>query len=318
MKDKKRVLMVGTSCLIMVGTLFGMIGFNQNQIQHVSSDIQVQGKGIGFKLLVERNFRNGTFEKTISYNFNPDTITDKTVTMEVYYADKKEDCSDVLTAILNQENQTIVITCLKDFNRQINLKLTSNMIPSLSATLIIDYEKKVKSLTLTDNICWGVGGNSDMESFKKGEFFDYEYTSFTKDKNYTFKIRDPHVEYVDNIDFRGIHELLNTDEYVGLNKLICDKMCDLGELPSAEELWNLYDNDDWRSYIYQTTQDNYGHNDYFGIKLRINMTLVCVENENWNVFYRDKDVYFLLGDYDFSNYIVQPDKIEFSESNIIF
>ena len=91
MKDKKKIV-IGLSCLLMVGTLCGVIGVNKTPSNQISSDITVQGKGIGFKLLAERNFKNGAFEKTISYSFNPDTITDKTVTMEVYYADEKEDC----------------------------------------------------------------------------------------------------------------------------------------------------------------------------------------------------------------------------------
>lgn len=316
MKDKKKIV-IGLSCLLMVGTLCGVIGVNKTPSNQISSDITVQGKGIGFKLLAERNFKNGAFEKTISYSFNPDTITDKTVTMEVYYADEKEDCSEVLTADLNQEEQTIVITCYKDFSRVINLKLTSNMIPELTATLIIDYEKKVRKLTLTDRSCWGVGGNSDLESFKEGEFFECEYTTFTKDKNYTFELVNPRVVYADDIDFRGINELLEPDEYIGFNKLLVDKMCAFGELPTADELWNLYDNDDWRAFIYQTTIDNYGH-PYFGIKYKISGTLRCVQNESWNVFYNEKEMFFMLGDYDFSNYIVTPDKLEFSESNIIF
>ena len=85
MKDKKRKALIGISCLLMVGTLCGVMGINHKSSTQISSDIKVEGKGIGFKLLVERNFKNGTFEKTIGYSFNPETITDKTVTMEVYY-----------------------------------------------------------------------------------------------------------------------------------------------------------------------------------------------------------------------------------------
>ena len=218
---------------------------------------------------------------------------------------------------MDQENQTIVITCHKDFGRVINLKLTSNMIPDLTATLIIDYEKKVKQLTLTDNVCWGVGGNCDMESFKEGEFFNYEYTDWTKDKEYTFEMVNPRAVYADDIDFRGINELLAPDEYVGLSKLLVDKMCAFGEMPTADELWNLYDNDDWRAYIYQATQDNYGHPN-LGIKYKISGALTCVQNPDWKVFYNEKEVYFMLGDFDYSNYIVRPDGINFSESNIIF
>ena len=218
--------------------------------------------------------------------------------MEVYYADKKEDCSEVLTASLDQENQTIVITCHKDFATKIILTLTAVNNPKAYLEMAIHYEKK---LLLIDMNYQDLTYGDQFMQFDQELLYKPIYSQYTKDKNYTFEI--------DIIDFTYYDGL---GQFENFQDLFAEKIVEMISEESewtAEMWWNLSENNQWHSALLE-----YDSNDIVYGKL-----LYKVKCNETNMVSED----FLCSFYiplamDYSNFEVLVDSLQTSDVELVF
>jgi hypothetical protein len=164
-KRRRRTIVLG-SVLAGVALLSGLAsltnGFQDFTEEGVAGAIDASGKlaieevkNIRFKTLREEVLPDGTVEKTISYTLTPSdsTATDfgyvtdwvKTASADdesATWADGKK-TSDYLSYQSDTAAKTLTFHCLSAFGKPILFTMVSNDNPNVSATLRIDYVRKV-------------------------------------------------------------------------------------------------------------------------------------------------------------------------------
>lgn len=113
-----------------------------------------EAKGIHIKLLSTVSNADGTVTKVVSYSLDPKeaVVTDFNAGLDwnrgtdsqydwEYDASKKVE--DYMTYYIDPTEKTITFTCKKAFGRKINFDLSLKDNPSVKASLLIDYERKV-------------------------------------------------------------------------------------------------------------------------------------------------------------------------------
>ena len=285
----------------------------------------IESRGVRIRLLSTRTLEDESVEKTFSYSVEPSNATNKDVKVSALFVDGS-DCSSVITTAVDKETQTITITCKGAFKQKIIVKVTSVDNPEAYAEVTLNYVKKIESIAGTiTSLHVGNGWDLDFEGCHKdtsvtyADFITPTYSDFTKDKQYTFGMRD--IQIIDD-EFLIQGSLPDQDKdelYAELTVMLYDAFNNQGALPTTEDMWNAVDSDAYRSWLLSVNDlDPWADDAYLCLEVR--GTIYCIEDPSISVqigggthFY----VYFSFqGDY--SDYKVGVDSISVEQTEIDF
>lgn len=285
----------------------------------------IESRGVRIRLLSTRTLEDQSVEKTFSYSVEPSNATNKDVKVSALFVDGS-DCSSVITTAVDKETQTITITCKGAFKQKIIVKVTSVDNPEAYAEVTLNYVKKIESIAGTiTSLHVGNGWDLDFEGCHKdtsvtyADFITPTYSDFTKDKQYTFGMRD--IQIIDD-EFLIQGSLPDQDKdelYAELTVMLYDAFNNQGALPTTEDMWNAVDSDAYRSWLLSVNDLDPWADDAY-LCLEVQGTIYCIEDPSISVqigggshFY----VYFSFqGDY--SDYKVGVDSISVEQTEIDF
>lgn len=285
----------------------------------------IESRGVKIKLLSTRTLEDQSVEKTFSYSVEPSNATNKDVKVSALFIDGS-DCSSVITTAVDKETQTITITCKGAFKQKIIVKVTSVDNPEAYAEVTLNYVKKIESIEGTITSLYV--GNGWTQNYPEqhidttvtyADFITPTYSDFTKDKQYTFGMKD--IQIIDDeFLIQGSLPAQDTEElYTELTVMLYDAFNNQGALPTTEDMWNAVDSDAYRSWLLSVNDlDPWADDAYLCLEVR--GTIYCIEDPSISVqigggthFY----VYFSFqGDY--SDYKVGVDSISVEQTEIDF
>ena len=196
---------------ILLGLLLGVIalgaiGYGTYQVLNEDTPIvetdnggvseTIESRGVKVRLLSTRTLEDERVEKTFSYSIEPSNATNKDIKVTSAYADGSES-SQVITTSVNSADQTITITCNGPFKQKIIVKVTSVDNPEAYAEVTLNYVKKIESIE--GNITSLYVGNGWTHNYDGchiddtvtyADFITPTYSDYTKDKQYTFGMKD--------------------------------------------------------------------------------------------------------------------------------
>ena len=197
------LLLIRLSFLLLTGVTSCSTSSNDEVIKEEVSEENLELKvvkadNVSIKRLNTTNNADGSVTTTLSYSVTPTYATNTGISVAVKFKDGTS-CSSFLTASVNTTSKIITIKCLKAFSKQILLTATASDGSGASATMTIDYEKK---LTKLDTGAWDSFSVSIYEDFTnfagdtelKGAvinqtyFYSPTYSLCSVDKSYTYKV----------------------------------------------------------------------------------------------------------------------------------
>ncbi len=312
------------SLLLCVGT-YEVLRKVEDTDSLIDSEIQNIEKGITLKLLNTVNNPDGSVDKTFKYSIQPFNATNQQVKVSAKYFDNS-DCSDVLKASIAIESKTITLKCKADFSKKIYVTITSLADESKSAQIVIDYVKKLKSISYRSddqeiNKIWACGYGFDSSITGKAQYknsFTFEeivqanYSKFTKDKSYTFKVKDVSIEE-EQFYFED-PQTFEDEVKQNFEKALKTKITNMSDSYfTADEIWNFSNNNDYHSSLKVIDLDGIGT--YI---VNVKATYYCVEDptkefkidKRWEFSFMDQNAY--------ADKIVNVDLIKPEVTNIEF
>lgn len=323
------LLLVGATATVTAGICtdwFKKNPFEQAQKQDKSDvETSIKESGVSLKLLSTSTTSEGYVVKTFTFGVEPANATDQTVTASVKYKDGS-DCSAVMSVAVNNEAKTIALTCKGAFSKQIIVTVTSKANSSAKATITLDYVKKLLSINRKKteiNIGAGVTGTTYATNFSINEMITPSYSVYTKDKNYTFAVKDVSVtgdEIIydgSDLDLGWSTEILQQTYLTPVANLLKTKILNKGSVPTKEEIWNLNDDNEWHSFLksYESAVKG-GYGEYV-CSFSLSATYYCVEEPSKEVKY-DLSTLGFYPAYDWTGFNVGVNKITVETPNIEF
>lgn len=277
-----------------------------------SVETETTDSGIKLKLLSSNVLDNGSVEKIFSYSINPDNATVQEITAEAKYSDDTS-CDDVLKVNVLNGTKQIVLTCTGAFDKVINVTLTSIDNSEATATITVNYIKRIEGVEIRLNRSIDV--IDQVKAFTLNDFYDGVYSKYTKDKTYTLSwYQDPYVELQS-----GVNDNIGGVIDDGLSKfesLIIERITNFGAFPTAEEIWNLSETQEWKEFLLQHSPSYDGEVDppyvvnpdvdYY--KFHIDGRLLINEDPN---LYFDLDTEFFIATilYDYNEFKVPVEEV---------
>lgn len=234
------------------------------------NDIEIKENGIKIKYLNTQKNNLGQVVKTFNYSIEPENATFKEVDINLAYKDGSN-CSEVMSASIDQQTRTVTLTCLQDFDKQIVLKIFSTKWIDIYSTLTIDYEEKISNVVpVSDTIIYDGDHNfvedKENSSFGRKNIFTWTGSKYTIAKtDYTWTLSGGVVSIVDSnlyYDIAGVGsqgtEFIN--KYVNLvkNALFSETLYSNGhnihikseiDGVSASAVWNLTTSETIHHYL---------------------------------------------------------------------
>lgn len=262
-------------CFILcIGVLigFGRV-INDSEKPSSSSTHEIISRGIEARMLSSTTNSYGEKDQVFAYSFTPANATNQEIEVSLKYADNT-DCTSVMNYTLDSENKKITLSCKAAFAKKINVVLKSKANTNATATIILDYVKKTKSLVLKESsFSFGKLSKGDSLSLSPLSFVSPTYSIFTKDKNYTFKTKVNGLTIQDN--FPSAPTAACEAFIAGLKTRIESG----SSYFTADELWNLDTSNSWRSILKATTIDDFD-DDRNCFSLSLNASFTCVEDSS--------------------------------------
>lgn len=334
--------------LLVLLTLFGAVigattatavftkGFRTNPFEQGEKDpssgleTSIKEDGVSLKLLATSTTSEGYVVKTFGFTITPSNASDQTVNAEAKYKDGS-DAADVIAVSVDNEAKTISLTNKGAFSQQIVVTVTSNDNAQAKATITVDYVKKLLGIHSSvekegDGNYYFFGGNytgNNLSDFSISSMITPEYSVYTKDKNYTFAVKDVSVledEWL--CSSAEYFDIINSD-HIGraIAKLLEEKIKTGGALPTAEEIWNIDSEPGWHSYLSYISENHLNEESDEHLSFVLKATYYCVEDPSIELKFSDDfyDTYlFLSFDYDYSDKTVEVSGINTEVSNIEF
>ena len=328
-KTKKIILGLLLSVIALGAIGFGVYQAFKEETPIVETDNSgisetIESRGVRIRLLSTRTLEDESVEKTFSYSVEPSNATNKDVKVTSAYVDGS-DSSAVITTSVDTSSQTIIVVCKGAFKQKIIVKVTSVDNPEAYAEVTLNYVKKIESIegTITSLYVgngWEYNYKTDHidTSVTYADFITPTYSDYTKDKQYTFAMKDIQI-IEDEFLIQGSLSAQDTDElYASLTVMLYDAFNNQGALPTTEDLWNAVDSDAYRSWLLSVA-DSDPMSDHY-LCLEVTGTIYCVEDPTISVdiggdtwFY----VYFSFqGDY--SDFKVGVDSVSVEQTEIDF
>lgn len=195
-KSVSSSLISGLCILLIVGALIGLgRGINLPSKPSTSSsveNVEILSRGITIKKLSETTNTLGEKDQVFEYSILPESATNQEIEVAANYIDGS-DCSNVLDYSLNLSSKQVILSCKGPFSKKINVDLRSKNNEKAKATIVLDYVKKIKTITAKENLAM-VFDYDDYQSdtytritgFQPSNLYKVLYSDFTKDKSYTF------------------------------------------------------------------------------------------------------------------------------------
>ena len=327
MKNRKQILCISLFCISIIGGL----SLTHRSANPSSNDaISVQEDGITLRMISETNTPEGWTEKRFSYKVVPCNATNQRVIASLKFEDGK-DCSEVMTIRVDEEKKEIILICKKAFDKKIMGVISSEENPSVKAKITIDYVKKLLDIhakTYSSSYFY-FGGDcplNNLSDFSVKSFVEPTYSIYTKDKNYTFAVKDVSVFFdewngpMDGTDYYDF--CLNSDHIMeAVSELLEERILSGGKLITADELWNIDSEPGWHSYLAWVSENHYEaeNNCYFRFSFRA--TYYCIENPSVEFSFNgtENDSYIYMShNFDYSNKTIEVSAIHLDSATIEF
>lgn len=314
----KIVLKKVVIALISVLFLVSLVLFNNMDMVKDSSDyVSINSNGISVRMLSVKDNSYGEKDQTFTYSIMPENATEQGIFVEINYVDGEGDCSSVMDYVVNEEKKEVTLSCKGPFSTQIEVKLISKDNEDVTASIVLNYVKKVVGYKKNNPLVYGEGGTGGFsKKFDSLLFVEPSYSVYTKDRDYTFETK------VNSIK-ENIHRLddsyCNFEEFDSIVESIRVKLeskIENGESYfTSVELWNMSASMDWHNLL--TSIDiNVVDLGIGQLVFDANLTISCVEEPS--VSYTD-DFFIicsLAGHY--NEFFVKVDSISPSKSVIDF
>ena len=259
----------------------------------------IKEDGVSLKLLATTTTSEGYVVKTFSFTITPANATDQTVNAEAKYKDGS-DASAAIAVSVDNEAKTISLTNKGAFSKQIVVTVTSNDNAQAKATITVDYVKKVTAITPKANyssdgktILLQCGFSEDYQNEVSGNYIDdfaeeslieVSYSIYTKNKNYTFAVKDVEVTFDHVIWFdenegqSGGGYLYQCTEFTEtLRKTIEEKIASKESI-TVSDIYNAGSSTEYHNYLKGMDIKNGGERHENYITYSVSATYYCVED----------------------------------------
>ncbi len=320
---------------ILIGGLsalaFSIGDINNNFIQSTENDsdlnTSVKENGISVQFLSSKINDDKSVTKTFTYSITPENATNQNVTVEAKYNDNTN-CDDVLTASVDISSKTISLVCKADFEKQIYVTITSSSDFSKTAQITVDYVKKVKSIDYklgdsdSDSDYWYTGCGMQVnagfrDSFAFNDLLDVTYSKFTKDKKYTFNVKD--VTLIDDELMCGDCSSFETELRTNFTNALKTKITNLSDTYfNDDEIWNFSTSNKYHSIISQFNDDSYRYEEQGYICYKFKASYYCVEDPTIELKIDKYWQFSLISPSGFLGKTINVDEINTQTKNIEF
>lgn len=305
-KESKRLLFKLLSGVTATSLIVAGVGiyinlekdFSSSNNEETSNDGFIKNEGIDIKLVNEIRNEDGTITRTFTYSIQPESATNQSVEVSMEY-DTGYPCDDVIEVNINENTKTINVTCLKPFSTPISLKVISLSNPDAVSSITLHYEKKVTKISPTKDEFVTYG--EDFTTFDQSLLYNVDYSIYTIDKDYSFKIELVDVCYDDGFD--AWPDLKNAF----LNEV--ENMINNESLWTADTWWNLDDRLEWRESLLDFTEEDFA-------SAEITYNVICIETGQ-KINNISTAIGIPLG-MDYSNHEIKVNTINLSSSTLIF
>ena len=315
-----------------IGMLFVIIGlsyfvgvkfFNKPLTNVPIDDVvlseDITENGIKLELLSSTIEEGDVITKTFTYTVEPANATNQNITAKASYTNET-DCSEYLTVSVDQMTKTVTIYCYKDFSNLILVRLVSVSNKAATATITINYEKKVKEIKQNYNGLV-VGGylNTFKDTYTRSYYIMQNvtpiYSNYTLDKQY--QLTENHtVPKLTLVDGQYTNDDIE-EKFVSM----VDSWITNGYYSFSEYiLWNLSNEKSWHDYLTEisnTPEEEciYTEDNIYVYRLSSDITYFCGDKQ------KTVTTYFYISLYhDYSELItaIEVESIRPSTPNIIF
>ena len=317
---------------LLVGILFIIIGisyfvgvkfFNKPLTNIPINDVvlseDITENGITLELLSSTIEEGDVITKTFTYSVLPENATNQSITAKASYTNET-DCSEYLTVEVDEATKTVTIYCYKDFSNLILIRLVSVSNKAATATITVNYEKKVKDIVENYN---GLIVGGDLNIFKDTYTRSYYimqnvtpvYSNYTVDKQY--QLTENHtLPVLHLVDGQYINDELE-EKFINMVDLwIMNGYCSFSEYI----LWNMSNEKEWHDYlegISNTPEEDciYTEDNIYVYRLTSDITYTCGDKTK-----TISTSFYISLYHDYSELIteVQVESIKSSTLNVIF
>lgn len=262
-------------------------------------DTSIKEEGVSLKLLATTATPEGYVVKTFTFTVQPSNASDQTVTVNAKYKDGT-DCASVLTVSVDNEAKTISVTNKAAFSKQVIVTVTSNDNAEAKATITVDYVKKIlainpkadyssdgKSIVLQHGFSEDYQENftgNFIDNFAKETLIEASYSVYTKDKNYTFAVKDvsvtfDHVIWFDENEGQagGGYLYQCTELKETLRNMIMGRITSGGSITAAD-IYNAGSSAEYHNIVKGMDIKNGGDRGENYVTYNLSATYYCVEN----------------------------------------
>ncbi|MBS6441595.1 MAG: hypothetical protein KH380_04320 [Coprobacillus sp.] len=206
-KKIRKGIIISLLSILCVGITFSIA--NKREITQPNEEITIIQKGLKVRRLTANDNTYGEKDEVFSYSFTPYNATNQSVEGLLKYIDGT-DCSAVMCFSIDESNHLITLSCKKPFSQQIHFILTSKANSKAQATIVLDYVKKIKSLSVKKNNFavvndykeWSNSSYRRIEDFKRSNFYDVIYTEFTKTNGtFDFNMKIQAIAMIENTTY---------------------------------------------------------------------------------------------------------------------
>ena len=242
-KKIRKGIIIGLLSILCVGITFRVI--NKIETAQPSDEITIIQNGLEVRRLTVNDNTYGEKDEVFSYSFTPYNATNQSVKGSLNYIDGT-DCSAVMDFSIDESNHLITLSCKKPIGQQIHFILTSKANSKAQATIVLDYVKKIKSLSVRKNNFavvndykeWTNSSYRRIEDFKKSNFYEVTYTEFTKTNDtFDFDMKIQAIAMIENTT-----DLSNkyTDNFTKYLNLKLSKITDTNYACfTSKDLWKM-------------------------------------------------------------------------------
>ena len=231
-KRNRKIFIGALSCFLLVGSVGVLAGvtnwniFNSNQ----NEDTVIKEHGVNVKLLSSEINADGSTTKSFAFSIHPVAASNQSVTVTSKFKDGT-DCSSYITTAIDNAAKTVSITTKPvngsyGWSKPIVVTITSNANSKATADVTLEYVKKVNSLSLRGNYPvffigpgWVKENDADLSvinDFSYNTMVSPHYSSFTKDRSYTFKCKDVSVTHYEEMFDYEANEKVAVDRALAL------------------------------------------------------------------------------------------------------
>ena len=191
-KNYSKSLLSGLCFILCIGVLIGFGRVIKDSEKPSSSTHEIISRGIEARMLSSTTNSYGEKDQVFTYSLTPSNASNQEIEISMAYSDDS-DCSEVMEYSLDATNKQITLSCKAPFSKQINVVLKSKANENATATIVLDYVKKLKKVTFkTDDFiyvndyAYKSSEYTKISSFQPESFFTPEYSVYTKDTTFRY------------------------------------------------------------------------------------------------------------------------------------